>query len=292
MHVLGIGPTQWASPEVADAFRHTFGSRAAQLAAVAIEGRVEALIDPMTLCTNKSTIQLHNFFPCEHADGHAIEASKPVLVRTDDLEAATRSAPAGKCDALAHARNYRSCPAALSELVMKAPSVASSASLPQLHPTSMVRALSLSVGLDQADWLRHQLECRPNQPWVQPTARHCAMHLLKAELVDGGTLQRTRTPEILQALQESSHYYWTGNCSPDDAFAIGTSALHRGESYRKALLREHWRLKGFVEALACETIELPLVMRVDNAWDCCDEDGAATGDRRSSAPQLDWPTMR
>jgi len=105
------------------------------------------------------------------------------------------------------------------------------------------------------------------QPQLEPPARlisYAASYAQQTARVTVPPAAET-TSEEMQAMRHLVQAYWKGTLAKDDSFAVDTHALHRGEAYRQALLREHWRLKGFTAALCSE--ELPLVLRIDGAWD-------------------------
>ena len=55
---------------------------------------------------------------------------------------------------------------------------------------------------------------------------------------------RDATSRELAAHASALQSYWREKLKPEHALSVDVLALHRGETYRKALLREHWRLRG------------------------------------------------
>jgi len=81
--------------------------------------------------------------------------------------------------------------------------------------------------------------------------------------IDAQSLKRKRAARESTLYQAASHAYWKGEALAS-ALATDAAALHRGMVYRKALIREHWRMRAFADV----TGELPLVLRVDGAVHC------------------------
>ena len=201
------------------------------------------LVDPLTLSTNSKTCALHNLRLLEATDRLASEAAAPTVVSLVEIQPLVEELREEDGD-LRDEEGER----ALAVCSSPPPSLIDVSLLTEANPPMM------------------QLP-----PELMPFT--CVVHRPPTACVPPSVLKRKRELDDLRCHQARATCFYNRTLAPDDPFAVDSALLHRGEVYRKALVREHWRLRG----LAHIGRELPLVMQIDT-WEGADQQAGAPDD--------------
>ena len=235
-------------------------------------------IDPLAFSQSGKTQAVHNMYLLEASRTRLpVEAAAPLLLHFSDGE---RMGTTNHSDALPMGTVPQ---AETTHSLMKAAMpteesthTTSGNSVPRVSPT-LTRTSSFDDALDGTPSV-HRAPLPTFRTPGALTPHASVLHCPPTACVERAALHRVLKRKhasiaALVAHTKAAAQYWRGE-APEDvdtsleasvarAFADATKVLHRGEAYRSALLREHWRLRAFAEHLGGE---LPVAMRVEQAW--------------------------